>query len=268
MANTLPPLPRHIYVERSVQLSPHLQRIYFSSDDFSDFPADLGAHIKLFFPEQPELKPALPKRNALGKVVWPEGKKPITRTYTIRDFLVDEQLLVIDFVRHADFGIASNWASHARIGQVLGLAGPGGQARFQADADYFLFVVDLSALAMLAASLDCLTEHALGEAWIHIDDPADVIDIHAPKGIKINWMVKPDHFEDYIDQQFEQLDWEKQNISVSLAGENASVVALRKLLKTKYRVQKKDLYAVPYWKKGQTEEAYHQERHRVMDDES
>ena len=59
--------PRHIQVHSSVQISPHMQRIYFCSGDFSDFPLDeAGAHIKLFFPEQPKSIPLLPYRNDIG----------------------------------------------------------------------------------------------------------------------------------------------------------------------------------------------------------
>lgn len=77
MAQNSLPLPRYISVKSSEQITPHLQRVFFSSDDFSDFPKNQnGAHIKLFFPEQPELRPILPSRNEQGKVVWPNGDKP------------------------------------------------------------------------------------------------------------------------------------------------------------------------------------------------
>ncbi len=99
MAQISLPLPRYISCTVVKKITPHLQRVYFSSEDFSGFPKNQnGAHIKLFFPEQPELKPVLPSRNEQGKVVWPNGDKPITRTYTIRHFLENEQLLVVDFV--------------------------------------------------------------------------------------------------------------------------------------------------------------------------
>lgn len=266
MAPIPPPASRYIQVHKSERISAHLQRIYFSSDNFSDFPAENGAHIKLFFPETGQIKPNLPRRNAQGKVVWPDGKKPITRTYTIRDFLVEEQLLIVDFVRHEDFGIAAHWATQAQPGDYLGLAGPGGQARFQSTADYWLFAVDLSALAMLAASLELLPHHAQGEVWIEITDVEDQIQLQHPAGIKINWLLPSADVETCIEQAAAQLNWQSQCISVTLAGENARVVALRCLFMQRYQLRKSALYAVPYWKKGQDEEAYHQERHRVMDE--
>ncbi len=268
MAQTTIYPPRHIYVHSSEQISSHLQRVYFSSDDFSDFPTDQnGAHIKLFFPEQAHQKPPLPQRNEHGKVIWSEGKKPMTRTYTIRDFLVEQQLLVIDFVRHAAFGIAADWAIHAQAGDALGLAGPGGPSRFNPTAKYWVFIADLSALAMLAASLEQLPTDAHGEIWIELEDDADRIELSYPAKMQLHWLVKNPNVEQQIEASLTKLDWDSQQISVTLAGENSRVVALRRLIKEKYQPNKAYLYAVPYWKKGQSEEAYHQERHQVMDND-
>lgn len=267
MANLNLPSPRYIYVQKSEQLSPHLQRIYFASDDFSDFPTDQnGAHIKLFFPDEIHLKPLLPHRNEQGKVVWPEGKKPITRTYTIRDFLKAEKLLIVDFVRHADFGVAADWAVHAQIGDTLGLAGPGGPERFNLNANYWIFIGDLSALPMIASSLEQLAEDANGQIWIEIEHEADQIQLIHPKAMQLNWIMKGQDNEREIIKSLTHLDWTSNDISISLAGENSRVVSLRKLFRNEYKVPKSQLYAVPYWKIGETEEGYHQERHQVMDE--
>ena len=267
MAQNTLPLPRYIYVESSEQISPHLQRIYFSSDDFSNFPLDQnGAHIKLFFPEKIDLKPQLPTRNEQNKVVWPNGKKPITRTYTIRQFLAKEQLLVVDFVRHTEFGTAANWAIQAKQGHVLGLAGPGGRARFNPHANYWIFIGDLSALAMIAACLELLPVHAAGKVWIEIESENDRIQLNHPNAVKIHWLTPHNDIESKIETSLHDLNWTNHDISVTLAGENARVVSLRHTLRQKFQVNKANLYAVPYWKMGQTEEAYHQERHQVMDE--
>ena len=265
MAQNSPSRPRHICVQKSVQLSPHLQRIYFSSQDFADFPIQHGAHIKLFFPQQHDQIPALPTPNQHGKMSWPAQDKPVARTYTVRDFVVDEQLLVVDFVRHADFGIAADWAVHAQPGDILGLAGPGGQARFLAEADYWLMMGDLSALPMLAASLAQLPAHAQGHVWIEIEDQRDQIALNCPEGMQIHWVITShDDLYQQVEQLCQQLDWQQQ-ISVTLAGENTRVIALRHLFRHQYSIPKKNLYAVPYWKKGYAEEGYHKERHAVMD---
>jgi NADPH-dependent ferric siderophore reductase len=268
MASNTNTLARHISVHSVEQLSPHLQRVYFASDDFADFPQNSGGgHIKLFFPETSQLTPPLPIRNETGKVVWPNGVKPLTRTYTVRDFDQNNQLLVIDFVRHEDFGVAADWAIHAQAGQKLGLAGPGGPERFNAHAEYWIFIGDLSSVPMIAASLEQLPSDAIGKVWIEIDDPKDQIQLSKPEHIDIEWLINDKEFENKIFESFKNLDWSKQNISVSLAGENGRVVSIRKVLRNEYKIEKRNLYAVPYWKVGHNEESYHEERHHVMDDE-
>lgn len=267
MVQTSLPLPRYIYVKWSEQISVHLQRVYFSSDDFSDLSTrQNGAHIKLFFPEDPNTQPPLPVRNEQGKVVWPHGKKPVTRTYTLRYVLEKEQLLVVDFVRHAHKGIASDWAIHAQAGHVLGLAGPAGPARFNPNANYWIFIGDLSALAMIAASLELLPENACGEIWIEIEHPTDQIQLAYPKSMQLHWIMKSASTETQIVNSLSHLDWQSNQISVSLAGENARVTSLRNYFRHQLKLPKAQLYAVPYWKQGETEENYHQERHRVMDE--
>lgn len=266
MTTQSPPLARHISVHSTEQISTHLQRIKFKSEDFTGYAkCDGGAHIKLFFPNPDQQAPDLPFRNSLGKITWPNGKKPITRTYTVRDFDEEQQLLVIDFVRHEDFGIAADWAKHASPGDLLGLAGPGGPARFKIDAEYWIFVGDLSAIPMIAASLEQLPKDAHGEVWIEIEDDSDQIHLNKPEHIKLHWCKGPHELNNNIRHSLQNLDWKNKDISVSLAGENSTVVELRKILRQNFQLPKSNLYAVPYWKQGHNEEAYHEERHQVMD---
>lgn len=89
-----------------------------------------------------------------------------------------------------------------------------------------------------------------------------------PTAINIQWLIQDQQSEEKIHASLAKLEWSQQNISVSLAGENARVVSLLKTFKHTYNVAKTHLYAVPYWKKGHTEESYHQERHRVIDSET
>ena len=65
---------------------------------------------------------------------------------------------------------------HAQKGDVIGLAGPGGPARFNPEADYFIFIGDLSALPMIAASLEQLRADAPGAALHRRRDRAEQFD--------------------------------------------------------------------------------------------
>ena len=44
------------------------------------------------------------------------------------------------------------------------------------------------------------------------------------------------------------------------------MVAIRNHLRARHQLGAGTMYAVPYWKAGAHEEAYHQERHRTMDE--
>ena len=266
MAHIPSPAARYITVHHTQRLSSTLHRVYFRPEYCSDLSDEHhGAHIKLFFPDQISHMPPLPSRNAQGKVTWPEGKKPVTRTYTLRQFLAEEQLLVIDFVLHPSFGIAADWARHAQPGHMLGLAGPGGQARFHPNAEYWIFIGDLSALPMIAATLEQLPIDAKGQVWLEINHPHDKIELSHPAGIEVHWQITDANLNEKINTSLQQLNWDTQQISVTLAGENARVITLRKIFRQQYQVNKSYLYAVPYWKQGETEEIYHQQRHEVMD---
>lgn len=50
-----------------------------------------------------------------------------------------------------------------------------------------------------------------------------------------------------------------------LAGEDRIVVQLRRYVRRELKVERNQLYAMPYWCEGLNEEDYHQKRHDVMD---
>lgn len=56
------------------------------------------------------------------------------------------------------------------------------------------------------------------------------------------------------------------SISAFIAGENGAVLACRKQLIQDFGLSKKQLYAIPYWRRGQDEETYHERRHEIMDE--
>ena len=84
--------------------------------------------------------------------------------------------------------------------------------------------------------------------------------------MQIHWIIKDQNTETKIVNALNLLDWQSMTVSVSLAGENTRVVSLRKLFIQQFKIPKTHLYAVPYWKQGENEEDYHQERHRIMDE--
>lgn len=262
--------PRLLYVTRITDLGPHLRRVAFAGSALAGFPEGSdGAHVKLMFPQMHQTEPVLPTLGPNGQVWPPADLRPVTRTYSVARYDAHAGELMIDFVLHGDDGPASRWAAAAPGVAALGIAGPGGPPRHRSDARWFLLVGDLSALAALVAVLRALPSNARGAMLVEIPESADSVVFGRPPDVAVRWLVRgPERRageSTLLIDAVRALDWPDMP-SVTLAGENAQVIAIRDHLLRERGVPRDHLYAVPYWKDAQCEEVYHAERHRVMDE--
>ncbi|SHH53335.1 siderophore-interacting protein [Massilia sp. CF038] len=261
--------PRLLRVVRTEQLSPSMRRVVLGGPELTGFPVDsAGAHIKLLLPRPGQIQPILPTLGPEGPVWPPNDVRPIARTYTVSSYDAKAGELAVDFVLHDDEGPASQWATRAREGDAIGVAGPGGPRRFVPDAASYLLLGDPSAVPVLAAVLANLPDHASGHTLIEIGNHADVQNLKRPAGVELVWLVRgaqrPGDSTLLLDAA-RALDWPMEPVSVTLAGESRQVVTLRDYLLHERGVAADAMYAVPYWKDRHTEEAYHAERHQIMD---
>ena len=256
------PLPRLLHVQRVRSLGPRMRRITLGGPGLRGFPAGCeGAHIKLLFPEQAGGVPTLPEIGPQGRV-WPaHGPRPHVRTYTVARIDPTVPELDVDIVLHVHGGRASDWARHARVGDAIGLIGPGGPPLFRPGADFQLLVGDPSSYALVHAVLDKLPPQARGQVLMQIDAPADMLPLPACDGMPVRWCTSAEEMVSTL----RGLPRPDGDISVTLAGESHTVIALRNLVVGEWRVPRAGMYAVPYWKRDLDEEAYHEERHRIMD---
>lgn len=262
--------PRLLRVKHTRLLSPSLMRITLSGDALDDFPEDSdGAHIKLMFPQPHQTAPVLPTLGPKGPIWPPDNERPITRTYSVSRYHDEAGELDVDFVLHGDNGPGSRWALKAKAGDAVGLAGPGGPDRIKANADWYLLVADPSAYAALAAALNQLPPTAQGYALMEVTDASEIVPLEAPTGVDVHWLERGDQpagASTLLLEKVKSLPWLSGTPSVMVAGENSQVVAIRNYILFEKKVHKKMLYAVPYWKDQHDEEAYHAERHRIMDE--
>lgn len=263
--------PRLLQVVRAQFLSDVMRRITLSGNDLHGFPHDRnGAHIKVFLPRSDQHKPMLPTLGKNGPV-WPEAHlRPITRTYSVRRYCAKTNELDIDFVLHGADSPASGWAANAAPGDYLGVAGPGGPDPLLSPADQHIIAGDLTALPAICALLESLPQQVQGCAVIEIDHDDFRQPIINNTRIQLHWVVRNPTLsagENTLLQAISQapLPLPGRSLSAFIAGENGSVLAVRDYLRQTYGLRKSDLYAVPYWRRGQDEETYHQERHRIMD---
>lgn len=263
--------PRLLQVVRSQRIAPHLQRVTLGGESLHGFPVQShGAHIKIFLPRAHQQRPQLPQLTEQG-ILWPPAhERPITRTYSVRAYRQLKNELDVEFVMHGEgeaSGPAAHWAAHAQPGDYLGIAGPGGPDPLLAPADWHLLAGDMTALPAIAALLENLHSAARGYVFIETDTIANQLDLRHPAGISIHWLERDSRRELLLEAiKTVAPPIGVTSLSAFIAGENLAVVSIRDYLRTTYGLTKKNLYAIPYWRRGQDEETYHQERHRIMDE--
>ncbi len=262
-------IPRMLEVQSIEQVTPLLRRVVLGGEQLLGFPADWpGAHIKVFLPRPGQDDIHMPTLTEKGPVWPPAELRPITRTYSVRYYDPVANELSIDFVMHGHKSHASDWASNAQVGDNLGIAGPGGPQPLIAPADFHLITGDLSAVPAISAILESLRNVA-GAVFIEVVDAEQIHELENPANLKINWLVNSD-----FNRETPLLNAVKQcqipdsiDFSAWVAGENGAVICVRDYLRSAFGLTKKELYAVPYWRRGDTEEQYHADRHSVMDEE-
>lgn len=254
---------------RKESISKNLLRVTVTGEELKGFPEDQnGTHIKVFFPNRESGILQLPYMEN-ETVIWPEHK-PVPRAYTVRKYRADTNELDIDFVIHGTNSPGGGWAINARHGSQIGLVGPAGPDPLIEPADWHIIAGDLTAVPAISAILEVLPSDTQGYVFIEIDDPEDEHPIDHPRGITVKWLLREassDHT--LLKEAITGLTAPTgaSVLSAFIAGENESVIACRKQLKDEYKLSRKSMYAIPYWKRGKDEEAYHEERHEVMDQE-
>src|SRR4051794_34652315 len=154
MPDRPPRRPRRTTVEAVERVTPRVIRIVVGGEGLEGFAAGAFTdhYVKLQRPapgadygsdfDAEEIRATRPRE------LWPR-----TRTYSVRDWDAEARRLTIDFVIHADDGVAGPWAARAKPGDVLQLLGPGGAYAPDAGADWHLLAGDASVIPAIAAAL-------------------------------------------------------------------------------------------------------------------
>ncbi|MFB8386344.1 siderophore-interacting protein [Microbacterium sp. NPDC055910] len=238
-----PPRPSvDLVVVATERLSPQLVRVRLGGEGFTAF----------------ENRPETDKYVKL-KFTAPEGH-PVTRTYTVRSVDVAAGTLDIDFVVHGDEGIAGPWADSVQPGSALSLTGPGGGYSPNPDAAWYLFVGDLSAVPAIAAALEALPADAVGTVLIEVDTEDAVIELTAPDGVDVQWIVDPAHTVDLLAAAVGRIDWREGPVDVFAHGERESMKALRRVLFDERALERTQVSLSGYWARGRAEDRFQAEK--------
>jgi len=151
-------------------VTPRMRRITLIGDGLRTLPVSLpGQWMKIFFPAPP-------------------GEKPHGRAYTIRRFDPAAGVMEVDFVLHGDTGPASRWASTARPGDILQLAGPRAGYRIDPHAPAQLLIGDATALPAIAAILDALPEGISAHVFAEVAGEAEEQNFASRANLTIDWV--------------------------------------------------------------------------------
>lgn len=184
-----------------------------------------------------------------------EGRKPLMRTYTIRE--QRERELDILFALHGGnaAGPATGWALGAKPGDAMRIRGVGDPKPLPSARDFYLIAGDMSALPAISANLERMERDARGVAVLEIQDEGDAIEIDAPDGMELRWIVntQPGLHPSLLADELRKVERPEGTIAGWAACEFSAMRELRKFLRDELMLGPRDLYISSYWKHGLNE---------------
>lgn len=247
-------IPRLLSVKSVQHITPNMIRVTFGGPNLGSIPSGCeGANCKIFLPEENQTLAAFQDQLA-------GGPRPVVRTYTVRHIRPDVGEVDIDFVDHGDGGPASAWAIRAKPGAFCGFAGPGSVKLTSFVADWYLLAADLSALPVVAATLEAMPRDAKGVAFFEVIDASDRQAIDAPPGIVQHWLVHPDpsRASTQLADRIQEMEWPTGEIQTCIAGESSVIKSLRAFLHGTKGISRTQTYLSGYWKIGMIEDEHQQ----------
>jgi len=282
-----------VALQQRTVLSPSLTRMVFAAPDVANMKTDgPDQRIKVFFPLPGQDAPQVPQGQdwyARYRAL-PEGERAPMRTYTIRALRPEAGEVDIDFVLHGETGPASRWATHARVGDRIGLLAPDAQVadssegfewKPPADVQRVLLVADDTALPAVAGILEDLARWPHPpqvQAFLEVAHEADVLPLAAPVGAQLFWLAREgaahgqllqqavqarvgplglraaeqDLAEIDIDQDilWEQASAQGGGLYAWVAGEAGAVMAIRRHLVKDCGIDKRAITFMGYWRQG------------------
>ncbi|KZN34350.1 hypothetical protein N480_22360 [Pseudoalteromonas luteoviolacea S2607] len=246
---------RKTHVLTSELVTPNLKRVVLGGADLTSFPSGYeSGYVKLLFTKQGS---ALKEEEAFEQL---SKKNIMMRTYTVRMFDKATATLTIDFALHTSkegMSPASDWAKKATAGDEIIIGGPGSTKLADPDANWYLFIGDMTALPAISCNLERLPSTAQGTAIIEVTSEADIHILNKPDNIQVLWLVNPTPGQNSsLVAAVKALDWLTEKPYVWCACEFETMRTIRRFLKREKQLEKQDMYISSYWKYGRTEDQH------------
>ena len=248
-------------VRRTEQLTPHMIRVVFSSEDFADN-GFTDHYVKLLF-SQPGVEYPEPLDMGVVRETYPREQWPTMRTYTVRSWDEDAKELAIDFVYHGDEGVAGPWAASAKPGDVVWFNGPGGAYAPDEVADWHLLVGDESALPAIGAAVEQLPPGARATVLVEVGDETEEQKLNGSGDVDVTWFHRAgssDGRGDGLVAAVEALDFPAGDVQVFVHGEAGFVFRIRKNLFQERGLPRERVSLSGYWRLGKNEDGWQAEK--------
>ena len=244
------PNVRTLAVSAVRDLSPHIRRITFASTGLKRFDTLSALHVKLLLPQEGSPL-CLPSLSTRGTVDWgSDDERAIVRKYTIRRIDAAAGMLDIDFVLHEHGGPGSRFATTARMGETIGMIGPGGGTARA--ADWNLFVGDETAMPAIARLLETLPGRARGVALIEVADERDEQLFDHPDNLEVIWCHRRTaaHRNAFAERVASVTPPRDGSIFAWAGTEFAAFRQIRTDWRSAKGISREDHLAVAYWRQG------------------
>jgi len=231
---------RLLAVQQIEWLSSRMLRITLVGEQLEGF-TSLGFddHVKLVF--EPELAG-----------INSTGEKPDMRDFTPRRFNVDARTLVVDFAIH-DAGIATAWATSAKVGRKLSVGGPRGSFVIPTDIGCHLLVGDETALPAIGRRLEELTAGTRAIVVAEVDSKAEELILTSNANLQIRWVYRRGASAgdpDAILNALARIALPDRDVFAWAAAESKVARAIRHYLLTERGLDKHWIKAAGYWQRG------------------
>lgn len=232
---------RRLSVSTVRHLTPEMARVTLTGDVSGFTSAGPTDHVKVFFPGDDGVVHA-PQLDENGRFVRDETVEYISRDYTPLNWT--DVSLDLDFVLHGDAGVASRWATNAKPGDELVVAGPRGSKEIPTGADWWLLIADASAVPALGRWFAQAPVGQKIKALVFGNETLSAYPL--PADADIEWILADTDPEPYV----REMEFPEGTGYIWAAGEATSLVGVRRYLRRELGLPKEQVDVDGYWRQG------------------
>jgi NADPH-dependent ferric siderophore reductase len=230
-----PPPPILAKVVEVQDLSPLMRRIIVAADGSRGVTGSPPAQwMKVSFPSPPDQRQA-------------------GRAISMRRFDAANGRMELNFILHGDSGPASRWASQARPGEMLTLAGPRGGYAIDPKVSRYVLIGDATALPAIASIAEALPAMAQAEVIVEVADCREEQPLLSVASVRVHWLhsdTEAPGTTGRIELAVQAPSFEPSDCRIWLAGESFMVRAVLTHLLVDRRICPRAICAKGYWKLG------------------